>query len=176
VQGSSGTRRSESGSGSLRGFTLVAVSVCVVLRWAVALGAHSGQGRPPLFGDYEAQRHWQEITLHLPLPEWYRNTSANDLSYWGLDYPPLTAYHSWAMGVAAHRLNASFVALHASRGEESERHRLFMRASVLVADLLCYLPPLLLYMKDLKVGTPIFLLLLQILVCIRRALPFCWEL
>lgn len=28
----------------------------------------------------------------------YRNSSSNDLLYWGLDYPPLTAYHSWAMG------------------------------------------------------------------------------
>lgn len=38
-------------------------------------------------GDYEAQRHWMEITLHLPLKEWYYH----DLEYWGLDYPPLTA-------------------------------------------------------------------------------------
>lgn len=25
----------------------------------------------------------------------YFNTTNNDLNYWGLDYPPLTAYHSW---------------------------------------------------------------------------------
>lgn len=24
----------------------------------------------------------------------YLNTTNNDLNYWGLDYPPLTAYHS----------------------------------------------------------------------------------
>lgn len=28
----------------------------------------------------------------------YVNSSDNDLSYWGLDYPPLTAYHSWLCG------------------------------------------------------------------------------
>lgn len=28
----------------------------------------------------------------------YTNTSSNDLMYWGLDYPPLTAYHSWICG------------------------------------------------------------------------------
>ena len=47
-----------------------------------------------MYGDYEAQRHWLEITLHLPISLWYKY----DLQYWGLDYPPLTAYHSWLLG------------------------------------------------------------------------------
>ena len=51
-----------------------------------------------MFGDYEAQRHWQEITVNLPIQDWYQNTTDNDLLYWGLDYPPLTAYHSWIVG------------------------------------------------------------------------------
>ncbi|KAB1268334.1 Dolichyl pyrophosphate Man9GlcNAc2 alpha-1; 3-glucosyltransferase, partial [Camelus dromedarius] len=51
-------------------------------------------GKPPMFGDYEAQRHWQEITFNLPIKQWYFNSSDNNLQYWGLDYPPLTAYHS----------------------------------------------------------------------------------
>lgn len=49
---------------------------------------------PPMHGDYEAQRHWMEITTQLPVSEWY----FYDLQYWGLDYPPLTAYHSWLLG------------------------------------------------------------------------------
>ena len=53
-----------------------------------------GQATPPMFGDYEAQRHWMELTNHLPLRQWY----TYDLQYWGLDYPPLTAYHSWLCG------------------------------------------------------------------------------
>lgn len=53
-----------------------------------------GYGSPPMFGDYEAQRHWMELTIHLPVQEWYRY----DLQYWGLDYPPLTAYISWMCG------------------------------------------------------------------------------
>ena len=57
-----------------------------------------GQETPPMYGDYEAQRHWQEITVNLPITEWYFNTTDNDLMYWGLDYPPLTAYHSWIIG------------------------------------------------------------------------------
>ena len=29
-----------------------------------------GKGKPPMFGDYEAQRHWMEITYNLPVDEW----------------------------------------------------------------------------------------------------------
>ena len=48
-----------------------------------------------MFGDYEAQRHWMELTIHLPIRQWY----TYDLPYWGLDYPPLTAYASWICGI-----------------------------------------------------------------------------
>ena len=53
---------------------------------------------PPMHGDFEAQRHWMEITWQLPVADWYRTTPVNDLQYWGLDYPPLTAYVSWIFG------------------------------------------------------------------------------
>ena len=49
-----------------------------------------GRGAPPMYGDFEAQRHWMEVTLHLPLKKWYSYES----QWWGLDYPPLTAYAS----------------------------------------------------------------------------------
>jgi alpha-1,3-glucosyltransferase len=68
------------------------------IRWAVSLHPYSGEGKPPMYGDFEAQRHWMEITLNLPLAEWYVNSSNNDLMYWGLDYPPLTAYHMQLCG------------------------------------------------------------------------------
>ena len=88
------------------------VSGTVLVRWCVGLGSYSGKhkqclqifsylhenylgkGVPPMFGDYEAQRHWMEITTKLPIRQWY----TYDLQYWGLDYPPLTAYHSWLCG------------------------------------------------------------------------------
>lgn len=50
---------------------------------------------PPMHGDFEAQRHWMEVTAHLPVKDWYWH----DLEWWGLDYPPLTAYHSWVLGI-----------------------------------------------------------------------------
>ena len=51
--------------------------------------------------------HWQPTTAgfvdwckyRLHLGGGYMNTADNDLLYWGLDYPPLTAYHSWLCGL-----------------------------------------------------------------------------
>ena len=65
-----------------------------LFRWSVGFWGHSGYQKPPMHGDFEAQRHWMEITAHLPVSKWY----FYDLPYWGLDYPPLTAYHSWLCG------------------------------------------------------------------------------
>lgn len=94
-----------------------------------------------MFGDFEAQRHWQEITVNVPIVGWYENSTDNDLQYWGLDYPPLTAYHSYAMGwVAREWLNATFVELRESRGITTDAHKQFMRYTVLLADVLLYLP------------------------------------
>lgn len=30
----------------------------------------AGFGKPPMYGDYEAQRHWMEITVNLPPQQW----------------------------------------------------------------------------------------------------------
>ena len=119
---------------------LVVVAGVFLIKALLSSHPHSGQSSPPMFGDYEAQRHWMEVTVNLPVSEWYHNTTKNDLQYWGLDYPPLTAYHSWIMGQAALRVNPGFVTLHESRGREDEAHRTFMRSSVLVADILVWIP------------------------------------
>ncbi|XP_014102595.2 probable dolichyl pyrophosphate Man9GlcNAc2 alpha-1,3-glucosyltransferase [Bactrocera oleae] len=123
---------------------LAAISVAIAVRAIVSLYSYSGQGQPPMYGDYEAQRHWQEITTNLEPKYWYKNTSENDLLYWGLDYPPLTAYHSYLLGIIAGKYNESFVGLTKSRGVESETHKAFMRLSVLFADVVIYLPALVL--------------------------------
>ena len=105
-----------------------------------------------MYGDYEAQRHWQEITVNLPLKEWYFNSTDNDLLYWGLDYPPLTAYHSWLLGQVAKTIDPSYVELHESRGKEAYNHRVFMRNTVLVADLLILIPAILAFVRACHPG------------------------
>lgn len=124
-------------------FVILLFVAGMLLRAIISLHSYSGQNTPPMYGDFEAQRHWQEITINLPASEWYTNTTDNDLMYWGLDYPPLTAYHSWSLGWLAHRTNSSFVRLHTSRGLSTVQHKHFMRQTVLFADLVLYLPAIL---------------------------------
>ena len=68
-------------------WTAWVLAAAVLVRLAVGLHPHSGQGTPPKFGDYEAQRHWMEITVHTPTKDWYRDTENNPMEHWGLDYP-----------------------------------------------------------------------------------------
>jgi alpha-1,3-glucosyltransferase len=101
-----------------------------------------------MHGDYEAQRHWMELTISLPVSEWYRNTPRNDLLYWGLDYPPLTAFWAWLTGEAAHALVPQLVEWEKSRGQQGEiafGGTLFMRLTVLFGDLLVWFPAALLF-------------------------------
>lgn len=123
--------------------SLLAFSVLV--RWLVAQFPYSGQGKFPLFGDYEAQRHWMEVTTNLPPKDWYNNSTDNDLLYWGLDYPPLTAYHMYIFGEASKKLNTSWTELHKSRGTETYSHKIFMRSTVIISDLIIYLPAIVYY-------------------------------
>ncbi|XP_054645808.1 dolichyl pyrophosphate Man9GlcNAc2 alpha-1,3-glucosyltransferase isoform X2 [Dunckerocampus dactyliophorus] len=90
--------------------------------------------------------------MYLLLSFRYFNTTDNDLNYWGLDYPPLTAYHSLICGHIAKMVNMEWVQLHKSRGYESTPHKLFMRTTVLVADLLIYIPSVVLYCLWLNDG------------------------
>ncbi|KAL1536906.1 dolichyl-P-Glc:Man9GlcNAc2-PP-dolichol alpha-1,3-glucosyltransferase [Salvia divinorum] len=115
----------------------------VFIRLAVALHPYSGANTPPMFGDYEAQRHWMEITINLPPEDWYRNTTANDLKYWGLDYPPLTAYQSYFHGILLRFFDPASVALSDSRGYESYIGKLLMRWTVLMSDLMIFFPAVL---------------------------------
>ncbi|XP_058778912.1 probable dolichyl pyrophosphate Man9GlcNAc2 alpha-1,3-glucosyltransferase [Vicia villosa] len=123
-------------------FTTIAL-FAFLIRFLVALYPYSGLGNPPKFGDFEAQRHWMEITINLPIREWYRNGTNNDLSYWGLDYPPLTAYQSWIHGVLLRRFHPSSVSLFSSRGHESYLGKQLMRWTVISSDALIFFPAVL---------------------------------
>ncbi|KAL8855991.1 MAG: hypothetical protein Q9178_007361 [Gyalolechia marmorata] len=89
-----------------------------------------------MHGDFEAQRHWMELATHLPIHQWY----FYDLPYWGLDYPPLTAYHSWLLGRIGSIIDPRWFALHISRGTEDQLLKVYMRATVLISEYLVYIP------------------------------------
>lgn len=119
------------------------VSFALIIRAAVALGPYSGYQQEPMHGDFEAQRHWLEITNHLPISQWY----FYDLQWWGLDYPPLTAYHSWLLGKIGGWVNPSWFALDTSRGCDDYGLKTFMRLTVLLCELLIYIPAVISFAK-----------------------------
>ncbi|KAH7326300.1 glycosyltransferase family 57 protein [Stachybotrys elegans] len=114
-----------------------------LFRWAAGLWGYSGFQKPPMFGDYEAQRHWMEVTTQLPVSQWY----FHDLQWWGLDYPPLTAYHSWLMGVIGALIDPSWFALFSSRGSDDATLKIFMRATVMVSEYLTYVPAVIVFVR-----------------------------
>ncbi|KAG6141641.1 hypothetical protein E4U28_002964 [Claviceps purpurea] len=117
--------------------------VAGLFRWAAGLWGYSGFQRPPMFGDYEAQRHWMEITTQLPISQWY----FHDLQWWGLDYPPLTAYHSWVMGKIGGRIEPAWFVLFSSRGSDDPTLKIFMRATVLVSEYIIYVPAVVVFAR-----------------------------
>lgn len=90
-----------------------------------------------------------ELVLNLPPMDWYRNTTNNDLSYWGLDYPPLSAYMSWLLGKLVAFVEPAALRLHTSRGYQSALSRVMMRSTVILGDLFVFLPALLLVLHRL---------------------------
>ncbi|KAJ5120061.1 CAZyme family GT57 [Penicillium atrosanguineum] len=114
-----------------------------LFRWAVGLWDYSGRHVPPMHGDFEAQRHWMEITQHLPMAKWY----LYDLQYWGLDYPPLTAYHSWLFGKIGTAIEPAWFALDKSRGFEDPNLKVYMRATVVVSEYLVYVPAIVNFLR-----------------------------
>ena len=132
--------RSMSGLGRL-GVLLV----CLVVRSALFSQGYSGFDNPPLYGDYEAQRHWMELTVNFQSEMWYRNTSETDPSYWKLDYPPLTAWHSYVCGLICYYLEPGAVELETSRGYQSSTSMVFMRGSVMVSELVVLIPAVIVF-------------------------------
>lgn len=76
-----------------------------------------------------------EITLHTPLQEWYAETPLNPLDYWGIDYPPLSAYQSYLTGLLIEAIEPEATALVVSRGHETPSSKRAMRMSVIICDL-----------------------------------------
>ncbi|KAF2201129.1 ALG6, ALG8 glycosyltransferase [Delitschia confertaspora ATCC 74209] len=114
-----------------------------LFRWTTGLWSYSGYQSPPMHGDFEAQRHWMEITKHLPVSQWY----FHDLEWWGLDYPPLTAYHSWLLGVIGSAINPEWFALFTSRGLDDPSLKIYMRATVFISEYVAYVPALIIFLR-----------------------------
>ena len=82
-----------------------------------------------LDGDYHSLAHLRLVHISIPPKFRYRNGTHNDLMYWGLDYPPLTAFHEYVLGKIAEYLCPEVVTFEASRGCET--------SSCIVVHILC---------------------------------------
>jgi alpha-1,3-glucosyltransferase len=130
----------------------IAASVVVLfsfmLRVLVGFGSYSGYNDPPRYGDFEAQRHWMELAVNSPPDEWYRQTYLNDLTWWRLDYPPMSGYFAWLVGQLSKLYDPKSISPQASRGYETPQHKNFMRWSVIIPDLLILSPILIILVKS----------------------------
>ncbi|CAG9310958.1 unnamed protein product [Blepharisma stoltei] len=126
---------------------VIVILLALLVKVAMIAQPHSGYNNHPKYGDYEAQRHWMEITTNLSPDKWYKNSTENDLEYWGLDYPPLTAWHSWFFGSISSIIEPESMVLGESRGYLTSSHKLFMRISVILGDLFVYVPAIFMFFK-----------------------------
>ena len=108
----------------------------IFIRLCVASGNYSGKNTPPMYGDFEAQRHWMEITYNINVNNWYENSTHNNLTYWGLDYPPLTGYHSYLFGKLYYNIYPDMIELNKSHGIETNETIFLMRISVIISDII----------------------------------------
>jgi alpha-1,3-glucosyltransferase len=119
----------------MRNITLIFACALAIRFFMFPLPYSTGPKRP--WGDMEAHRNWMHVTTSVPLHAWYVDALGNRLEYWGLDYPPLFAYASWAFGALAQRLlpvlleNENYVTLGA---------RAFMRGTVVALEAVTLFP------------------------------------
>mmetsp|Transcript_36369 Transcript_36369/g.145362 ORF Transcript_36369/g.145362 Transcript_36369/m.145362 type:complete len:469 (-) Transcript_36369:2552-3958(-) len=120
----------------------------LILRSGVGLYPYSGERAFPVYGDFEAQRHWMEVTRGKPISEWY----TYDVSYWGLDYPPLSAFHAYVTSFLIEAVDPAAVVLVESLGYEEEGSRAAMRASVILWDMLVLIPAVLWFLSKRRIS------------------------
>ena len=118
--------------------TLLINILSIILKIITGLFGYSGENDPPKYGDCEAQRHWMELTINLPIKDWYTNSTLNPLSYWPIDYPPISAYHSFIFGLFLNKIYPECVQLKTSWGFESNYHKKLMRFISLISDIFTF--------------------------------------
>ena len=99
---------------------------------------YSGEHDPPKYGDFEAQRHWMELTIYLPVEDWYTNSKLNKEKYWPLDYPPMSGYHSFILGKILNFFIPESVEFKYSNGYETKIFKNVMRFFALFSDFIIF--------------------------------------
>ena len=119
-------------------FSLFLDFFVILIKILVGQYGYSGEHDPPKYGDFEAQRHWMELTLYLPTEDWYTNSKLNKENYWPLDYPPLSGYHSLILGKILNIFIPESVEFKFSHGYETKNFKIIMRLFALISDILIF--------------------------------------
>ena len=119
-------------------FTILLDFFIILIKILVGQYGYSGEQDPPKYGDFEAQRHWMELTLYLSPDEWYTNSELNEEKYWPLDYPPLSGYHSFILGKILNIFIPESVEFNYSHGYESYIFKNIMRFFSLFGDVIVF--------------------------------------
>lgn len=82
--------------------------------------------------DFEVHRNWLAITRTLPMRDWYFEAT----SQWTLDYPPFFAYFSWILAQPASLVDPMIVSLHEGLDYAAWPCKAYMRATVVVTELI----------------------------------------
>ena len=110
-----------------------------------------------------------EITTSYNITSWYQSFSpGNPQEYWPIDYPPTISYFMYLWGkVFEFILPESIVSL-ASWGYESPNHKILMRLTVLISDIILFHIPLYFVLNKLFQNVSRFnynVVLFLVLVC-----------
>lgn len=113
-------------------------TLSIFIKILIGTYGYSGEKVPPKYGDFEAQRHWMEITNNIPIKNWYTNSTENSDTYWPIDYPPMSAYYSYVWGKIFSIIIPGSIELNTSHGYENLFFKRLMRFSVLISDTIFY--------------------------------------
>ena len=119
-------------------FSLFLDFFVILIKILVGQYGYSGEHDPPKYGDFEAQRHWMELTIYLPIEDWYTNSKLNQEKYWPLDYTPLSGYHSFILGKILNYFIPESVEFKYSRGYETKIFKIIMRFFALFSDFIVF--------------------------------------
>jgi alpha-1,3-glucosyltransferase len=77
------------------------------------------------------------VATHLPIEEWYTNSTLSNVSYWPIDYPPLCMEFHYVMGKSIEVLEPEAFE---TQGYMEPRYKWIMRLWVIFWEYLIFIP------------------------------------
>jgi alpha-1,3-glucosyltransferase len=103
--------------------------------------------------DISVQRDWMDITINLPVSDWY-NTKAIAPEYSQIDYPPFASYHQYLCGLFLQLVEPKSVMFGYSHGFMTLSHLIYMRLTVIIGEILILIPSFISYLIIFQSSVP----------------------